>query len=237
VTDPPYSSGGLHKGERNAGTSDKYTLGGTLRQFPEFYGDNRDQRSFLAWASLWLAECRRITKPGGALLTFSDWRQLPLMTDAVQCGGWVWRGVAVWDKTEGSKPERGWFRHQAEYIPHATRGGRGRDIDRPVQKCLPGVFRVRVNPSEKQHTAAKPLALMTQILEVVPPGGIVLDPFAGSGQTLAAAKQTRLRSIGCEMSAEYCEVIAQRLRQEVLRLPSVPAKAQDMGSELLEVEP
>lgn len=46
------------------------------------------------------------------------------------------------------------------------------------------------------------------------PGDVVLDPFAGSGTTLLAAKQTGRKYIGVELAKEYCEIINQRLRTE-----------------------
>ena len=50
------------------------------------------------WATLWLSECWRLAKPGAPALVFSDWRQLPAMTDAVQAAGFEWRGIVVWHK-------------------------------------------------------------------------------------------------------------------------------------------
>lgn len=221
VTDPPYSSGGLMRADRtHARTSQKYTVTGTAIRRPEFHGDNRDQRSFQFWCSLWLAECYRITKPGGYLLSFSDWRQLPTMTDAIQAGGWVWRGIVVWDKTEAAKPQRGWFRAQAEYILTASHGTIGKEQERTVAVCAPGVFRKAVNHAEKMHITGKPTAVLQQLMQVLLPGSVVLDPFAGSGTTLLAAKNLGHRSIGIEMSGEYCEVIRQRLSQAVLNLES-----------------
>lgn len=218
VTDPPYSSGGLMRSDRNQKTSDKYTVDGTIKMHPEFYGDNRDQRGFLAWASMWLSECFRVTKEGGVLLCFTDWRQLPIMTDAIQCGGYVWRGIVPWDKTEGSRPQRGWFRAQCEYVLTASRGSMGQEQSRGVEVCLPGIFRENVKASEKQHITGKPVALMKRLMEILPKEAVVLDPFAGSGTTALAAKEMNLKSISVEMSETYCERIAARLRQEVLPL-------------------
>lgn len=87
LTDPPYSSGGQFRGDRAQGTRDKYSLTGTATRYPEFDGDTRDQRAFLAWSTLWLDQAERITKPGGFLGVFADWRQLGVMIDAVQAGG------------------------------------------------------------------------------------------------------------------------------------------------------
>jgi site-specific DNA-methyltransferase (adenine-specific) len=215
VTDPPYSSGGMHRSDRAQATSKKYTLTDTAKSYPEFYGDNRDQRSFLLWSTLWMAECYRVTKPGGVLLSFVDWRQLPTLSDAIQCGGWTWRGIIPWDKTEAARPQKGWFRSQCEYVLSASHGTLGKEQERGGG-CKAGLYRGSVVGSEKEHSTAKPIELMQWLLGVVPAGGTVLDPFCGSGTTLLAAKNLGYKSIGCEMSAEYCEIATRRLEQGVL---------------------
>lgn len=98
ITDPPFSSGGAFRGDRMQKTSKKYQKsgGGTVGAYGEFSGDNRDQRSYLAWSSLWMAAAYRSANPGAIIACFTDWRQLPVTTDAVQCGGWVWRNLATW---------------------------------------------------------------------------------------------------------------------------------------------
>ena len=57
ITDPPYSSGGLILSARQADPADKYQNNGTVKTYPPMFGDNRDQRLFIMWATLWLAEC------------------------------------------------------------------------------------------------------------------------------------------------------------------------------------
>ena len=111
VTDPPYNSGAFTLSGKQASPRIKYQNTGTVKTYPEMLGDGRDQHSFIRWAALWLAECWRIARPCAPLLVFSDWRQLPAMTDAVQIAGWQWRGVVVWHKS-GVRPMRGEFRRE-----------------------------------------------------------------------------------------------------------------------------
>src|SRR5204862_6462782 len=94
IKNPPYSSGGMYRSDRRKEPSEKYVKNGTQVVRPEFAGDNRDQRSFGYWCSLWLGECQRIAKPGAPICVFADWRQLSVVTDVIQAGGWVLRGVA-----------------------------------------------------------------------------------------------------------------------------------------------
>ncbi len=96
LTDPPYSSGGFTRGDRQQDTTSKYVQSGTLIERPDFAGDTRDQHSFRYWEALWMAECLRIVKPGSPLCVFTDWRQLAATTDALQAGGWIYRGILVW---------------------------------------------------------------------------------------------------------------------------------------------
>ena len=70
------------------------------------------------------------------------------------------------------------------------------------------------NPKANFHPTVKPLALMEYlcILTKTPTGGIVLDPFAGSGTTLMAAKKTGREYIGIEKEKEYVEIAEARVK-------------------------
>jgi DNA modification methylase len=65
---------------------------------------------------------------------------------------------------------------------------------------------------KNNHPTVKPLALMKYLIQMItPPGGTVLDPFAGSGSTLVAAKELGYDFIGIEMTEEYIPIIEARL--------------------------
>jgi site-specific DNA-methyltransferase (adenine-specific) len=67
-------------------------------------------------------------------------------------------------------------------------------------------------PRRNTHPTVKPIALMRYLVRLItPPGGIVLDPFAGSGTTLVAAVLEGHRAVGCELTAEYIPIIEGRL--------------------------
>lgn len=210
ITDPPYSSGGLSSSARAAMPSKKYIQDNSKLQYPDFYGDNKDQRAYLHWCAMWLGECFRIAKPGSPIVVFTDWRQWPVTTDAIQAGGWTLRGNVVWDKTEAVRPQLGRFRNQCEYALWGSKGDM--PTDRKV-KVLPGVFRVIVKPKEKYHMTGKPLDLMEKIIQIVEAGGTILDPFAGSGSTGVAALSLGYSFIGIEQSNQYSAIAKNRLEQ------------------------
>ena len=67
-------------------------------------------------------------------------------------------------------------------------------------------------PRANHHPTVKPVALMRHLVRLVtPPGGTVLDPFAGSGTTLVAATLEGFDAVGCEMTDEYLPIIAGRV--------------------------
>ena len=210
VVDPPYSSGGAFRSDRARPTSRKYRRSDARTDRRDFAGDNRDGRSWGSWATLWLAECLRVAEPGAYLLCFADWRQLPTATDAVQWGGWTWRGILVWDKGGSARgPSKHHFRHQAEFIVWATKGPfAGKSEGGP----WPGVLRHTVkHKADKFHEAGKPTDLMLDLLRCVRPGGEVLDPTCGSGTTLAAARQLGLPSVGIELDPDELQNADRRL--------------------------
>jgi site-specific DNA-methyltransferase (adenine-specific) len=66
------------------------------------------------------------------------------------------------------------------------------------------------------HPTVKPLAVIKDLARRCVPGGLILDPFLGSGTTLLAARANACRAIGIEIEERYCEIAAKRLSQEVL---------------------
>lgn len=157
VMDPPYSSGASTLAGKQTSTAIKYTGSKRSCPLPDFDGDYMDQRSWTRWMTDLLRAARGKCIEGAVLCVFSDWRQLPSLTDAVQRAGWWWRGVAVWDKRM-SRPQRGWFRQQAEFVAWASNGKL--PVDRGVE-VLPGVLSyTQLLTNARHHQTEKPLELM-----------------------------------------------------------------------------
>jgi site-specific DNA-methyltransferase (adenine-specific) len=204
ITDPPYSSGGMMRSDRTQTTQAKYTARGGSN--PDFTGDNRDQRGYAYWSALWLGEALRVTRPGGAIVMFTDWRQLPTTSDAIQAGGWVWRGVIAWVKPF-ARPQVGRFTAQCEF---AVWGSNGPMPQLDGGACLPGFWQ-GMPPRERDHITQKPVPLMRELVQVCPPGGLVLDPFAGAGTTGVGALLEDRRFTGIEINDHHRETARQRL--------------------------
>ncbi len=207
ITDPPYAAGAT-LADKQMSTALKYTGSKRRCPFPDFLGDGLDQRAWLRMMRQVLDAARAKCVPGAVLAVFVDWRNLPLLTDAVQLAGWCLRGVAVWDKVT-SRPQLGRFKQQTEFIVWGSNGKL--PLDRGVP-CLPGVFRAtNVQGAERIHQTQKPLGVMREIVKITTPGGRILDPFAGSGSTLAAAAAEGYSALGIEAHADIAQAAAERL--------------------------
>jgi site-specific DNA-methyltransferase (adenine-specific) len=149
----------------------------------------------------------------GWLVSFLDWRyvshieyQPPIGLRFIRMGIWVKPNGAP--QLSGDRPGMGWeaiaMLHNDKRRLKWNGGGH-----RAVWTCL----------REKRpfHPAQKPLSLVKRLASLFSdPGDTILDPFMGSGTVLRAARDIGCKAIGCELKERYCEIAANRLRQEVL---------------------
>lgn len=104
------------------------------------------------------------------------------------------------------------------YTPHTgTIGQRGYVDD--GQRLIRSVIRVPNMQHTALHPTEKPAGILRPLIAYSSPvGGLVVDPFAGSGSTLVVARELGRRAVGVEANERYCEVAARRLAAAPLPL-------------------
>lgn len=206
VTDPPYASGTRNETQR--GSSGAMLRAGRFADKP-IANDQMTTTGFV-WLVRQVGLATYPMLPDGAsFLSFIDWRQWPNLVAALETCNFRIQGMVVWDK--GHFGMGNGFRGQHELVCHASKG-----TPAVYDKGVGNVLQFpRVEPID--HPSPKPEGLMQRLIStVVPPGGLLLDPFAGSGTTLRAAKTLGRRAIGIEMDEGYCRVAVERMAQDNL---------------------
>ena len=110
-------------------------------------------------------------------------------------------------KASRNERERG-----CEDLPHKTAGDATDRQDGSAGLNSPRAGASRTHGARNHHPTVKPVALMRWLVRLVtPPGGLVLDPFAGSGTTGLACIKEQCRFLGIEREAEYVAIANARL--------------------------
>lgn len=128
--------------------------------------------------------------------------------EATPPDGWQFMRFGVWVKPDaapqfsGDRPGMGW-----EGVAILHRDGKARWNN----GGYPGVWRHNID-KDGNHPTGKPQPLFEDFVrQFTDPGETILDPFAGSGTTLLAAKAMRRKAIGIEADPHWCEVAIARL--------------------------
>lgn len=104
------------------------------------------------------------------------------------------------------------------YAAKASRGEREAGLEHLPRQASPIFSGGRTVPRACTHPTVKPLSLMRWLLRLVtPPGGLVLDPFAGSGSTIIAAVLEGRAGLGLEREPEYTTIARARIAHWALR--------------------
>jgi len=202
LTDPPFFMPATHYQSR--------------KQYQRGWSDTSILATF--WAVV-IDSCLPLMKATGHFLAFCNGDSYPVFYpemyrrfDFLKC--------LVWDKGHVGLG-RVW-RNQHELVIAARWDSSEFKED---AKLRADVFQFTATPSaDREHPVEKPTAMLKWLIEpTTPRDGLVLDPFAGSGSTLEAARDTGRRAIGIEGEERYCEIAAQRLAQEVLPLEAETA--------------
>ena len=199
VTDPPYilqAGSSIVRGSKTGGWADMMNAS--------------------LWYSRWLAEVSRLVREDGSIWSFLGWRTLPVMARAAIDAGLSTSSFLVWDKEVVRTAPPAALRTRYEMCLLMPQPG-FKVKDRSAQAA--DVYRLKTGfAHETDHPAEKPVVLMEHILRLcsLPDGATVIDPFAGSGSVLLAARRLGLHAIGIEAEERWCEAMAGRLSQGVL---------------------
>jgi site-specific DNA-methyltransferase (adenine-specific) len=182
-----------------------------LTAFDEIHGDDE-------FDPAWLADVKPLLIAGSPVYVFAQDASLCETRDALVAVGWRLNRMLVWDKMAMTAGDLGDVGSRTEYIVSANACGAS---DKRAQAGRdPNLIAVpRVDGRLMAHPTEKPVALLSYlVVRATSPRELVLDPFMGSGSTIRAAKDLGRRAIGIEIDERYCEIAANRCRQDVLGL-------------------
>jgi site-specific DNA-methyltransferase (adenine-specific) len=215
VTDPPYS-------EHVHGSARRRNI--TYRDRGARYGADTRRKVDLGFDHL-TAELRIgcsqqfVRLVSRWILTFSDIESAPLWRESLEAVGLDYVRTGAWIKL-GSTPQFSGDRPATGFetitICHPKGRKRWNGGGKHAVWSVPIVLD-RGASGARLHTTQKPLELMLSLVDLfTDPSETIMDPFAGSGTTLVAAKSLRRKAIGVELEERYCEIAARRLAQDVL---------------------
>lgn len=218
VTSPPYNMGlvpgGNGRGMYRPGASNK---AGRFRAGYGQHADAHPQDEYDTWQRDIIELCWRCLTDTGAIFYNCRPRvehgalRLPLGLNF----GPPLRQLIVWDRGTGIDVNLRQFCTRGEYIALLAKPD-FRLADHAASG-MGDVWRLGIEHTDLGHPAPFPLSLPSRAIQASDAQSI-LDPFAGSGTTLRAAKNLGRRAIGIELEERFCEIAACRLAQEVLAL-------------------
>jgi site-specific DNA-methyltransferase (adenine-specific) len=151
----------------------------------------------------------RVLKPGAAIyVAHPAGRNAVVFGQAFLAAGWHFHQGLVWVKDVMVLGHSD-FQYQHESIIYGWKTGAPHTwLSDRTQVTVFAIDRPKASPD---HPTSKPVALiLQQIGHNVPPGGVILEPFGGSGSTLIAAEQLGISCRAVELSPAYCQVIVDR---------------------------
>lgn len=156
------------------------------------------------WLRPAFSQIHRLLKPASFCVSFYAWNKVHLFMSAWRDAGFRAVGHVVFRKRYASSSCFLRYQHECAYL--LAKG----DVVQPANP-IPDVIDFRYT-GNKLHPTQKPVEALTPLISAFcPAGGVVLDPFAGSGSTLAAAKQLGRKFIGIEIDAQHHRTASSRL--------------------------
>ena len=219
ITDPPYAISrdtNFQSGEETGRDTDRFRVS---MDFGEW--DVVDDVYFKEF----FKESYKSLRTGGTMVCFYDlWKVQELKSWAEEAGFRMFR-LIEWVKTNPVPINRRrlYLSNSKEVAIVCVKGGRPtynmnwlEEGETSYHNQDKGVFDYPIcHDSGRFHPTQKPLKLMKELIEIhTNEGDTVIDPFAGSGTTLLAAKETGRLFGGCELDATYFDKLLERINDE-----------------------
>ena len=157
----------------------------------------------------WLPHAYRAMKADSCLVCFTRWDVQEIFRAAIECAGFTVKSQVIWDRCiHGMGDLEGSFAPQHDVVWFAAKGNFKLPGKRPksVLRCQ------RLQGEELTHPNEKPLGILAElILAVTKPGGVVLDPFMGSGVSGAACAKLGREYIGVELDDVHFDTARRRI--------------------------
>jgi adenine-specific DNA-methyltransferase len=175
--------------------------------------DNNDE-----WLDEAFHEMHRVLKNGKFLVSFYSWNKVDRFMEAWRKAGLHPVGHFVFPKHYASGEHFTKYQHEQAYL---LAKGYPAMPEHPPADVIPWSY-----TGNKLHPTQKPVGSLKPLIEAYSKAGdIVLDPFAGSGSTLVAAKEAGRRFIGIELDAEHQHTATLRLQSRFLgNMVSMPGR-------------
>lgn len=149
-------------------------------------------------------QMHRVLKRGGFAVSFYGWNRIDLFADALKAAGFRMVGHIVFRKSYSFSSRFLRYEHESAYL--LAKGN-----VTPPAKPIPDVIDMPYS-GNKMPPTQKPVAALLPLVEVFcPVGGLVLDPFAGSGSSLVAAQHLGRDWLGMELDSDNAATATRRL--------------------------
>lgn len=146
----------------------------------------------------------RVLKTDSLCVSFYGWTQTDRFMSAWRAAGFRIVGHIVFRKRYASKARFVSYTHESAYV---LAKGRPALPEHPPADVIDWVY-----TGNRLHPTQKPVAVLKPLIEAFcPAGGLVLDPFCGSGSTLAAARTAGRNWLGMELDPAYHRIASDRL--------------------------
>ena len=161
--------------------------------------------------SEWLPEVYRVLKKGTHCYIMINSRNIKELQQEAEKAGFVFQNLLVWNKSNSGGTPNKYYMQKCEFILMLSKRP-ARNINDMGTPNLLSVPNIIGKGEEGHHPTEKPIELLkVMIRNSTNVGDIVLDPFAGSGSTLVAAKQLERQYIGYEIDEKYYKLALHNL--------------------------